>query len=588
MAPYLQKEREFLETTVNRTPRRKRRRGLGFLFFLFMLSAIAVVGWYGYMNYIPSSEKQDPSYTFANPVLIDGKQAEYGAIIENEGVKLPLPLLESLFGEDNPIHYEEKTGTVVLTSSSKVLRFKTEALTGLMNQAPFQLSIAAEVSDGVVYIPASLLTEMFGLQTSYQADTGIVSLSKEGDIITLGTALPAKGAPLRTAPSIREPYMLKIPAGESVKIWDEQDGWYLAQNNAGHVGYIRKQEIKISGTEQVPELKEEQPFVAWKVMGQKINMTWEAVYQRRIDPANIGEMPGLNVVSPTWFELVDGTGKIKGKADPAYVKWAHDRGYQVWALFSNGFEPNQTTEALATVETRFHMIQQLLAFAELYQLQGINIDFENVYTKDKENLVQFVRELTPLLHEQGLVVSIDVTPKSNSEMWSAFLDRKALGSVVDYMMVMAYDEHWASSPKSGSVASLPWTEHSIKRILEEDGVPADKLVLSMPLYTRIWTEKKNESGAVKVSSKAIGMERVKTIIAEKNLTPVLDEAAGQHYVEYKEDDALMRIWIEDDYSIKARIDLVRKYDLAGVATWQRAFQTPSIWTTIDEALSKKP
>jgi spore germination protein YaaH len=338
----------------------------------------------------------------------------------------------------------------------------------------------------------------------------------------------------------------------------------------------------------VPETVSEPGFVAWKVLGNKINMTWEAVYDQKIDTAQIGPMQGVNVVSPTWFELAEDNGTIKGKADPAYLKWAYQQGLQIWALFSNDFEPDRTTKALATVERRFFMIQQLLAFAEVYGLQGINIDFENVHTSDKGNFVQFVRELTPLLHEQGLVVSIDVTPKSNSEMWSLFLDRAALGRVVDYMMVMAYDEHWASSPKSGSVASLPWTENSIVRIMEEDGVPASKLILSMPLYTRIWTEKKGADGKISVTSKAVGMDKVKEITAAKKLKPVLDTAVGQNYVEYTEDGALNRIWIEDDVSMQARVALVRKYDLAGVATWQRAFQTATIWKTIDDAMKKRP
>jgi spore germination protein YaaH len=229
------------------------------------------------------------------------------------------------------------------------------------------------------------------------------------------------------------------------------------------------------------------------------------------------------------------------------------------------------------------MIQQLLVFAETYHLQGINIDFENVRTSDKANLVQFVRELTPLLHEQGLVVSIDVTPKSNSELWSLFLDREALGRTVDYMMVMAYDEHWATSPEAGSVASLGWTENAVKRIIEEDGVPSNKIILSMPLYTRIWTGQDGE-----VKSKAVGMDKVKDIIATKKLTPKFDQASGQNYVEYKEDSVLNRIWIEDATSIQSRVKLMHDLDLAGVATWNRSFQTASIWPIIDEAINKRP
>ncbi|REK71696.1 glycosyl hydrolase [Paenibacillus paeoniae] len=555
---------------------------------LFFAAAAITFGWFGYMKFIPSNEQQAPSYSMKNPIIVSGKETGYGALLDEGEVKLPLPLLEELLGEDKPIHYEEQSKTLVMTTADKVLRLKTDALTGIMNQSDYKLTIAAEVVDNTVYIPTEPLEELFGIRAEYDETSSIVTIVREGDTIQLAEATPKDGAAIRIEPSIRKPYLFKLSQEDTVRIWEESEGWMLVQTGNGHIGYMNKKDLRLTKIDQIPEREKAKAFIPWKVMGSKINLTWEAVYNRKTDTSKIGDMPGVNVVSPTWFELTDGQGTIEGKADPAYVKWAHNRGYQVWGLFSNGFEPKQTTEALSTVETRFSMIQQLLAFAKIYNLQGINIDFENVYTKDKENLVQFVKEMTPLLHEQGLVVSIDVTPKSNSEMWSVFLDRPALGKVVDYMMVMAYDEHWAASPKAGSVASLPWVERSITRILEEDGVPASKLILSIPLYTRIWTEQKDEAGAVKVSSKAVGMETVKSIISEKKLKPVLDEAAGQNYVEYEEDGALRRIWIEDDISIKSRVELARKYDLAGIATWQRSFQTPSVWGTIDEALTKMP
>jgi spore germination protein YaaH len=261
---------------------------------------------------------------------------------------------------------------------------------------------------------------------------------------------------------------------------------------------------------------------------------------------------------------------------------------QVWALFSNGFEPERTEQALATYETRQKMIQQLLAFAKTFKLQGINIDFENVKTSDKDNLVQFVREFTPLAHEQNLVVSIDVTPKSGSEFWSVFLDRARLGQVVDYMMVMAYDEHWATSPKAGSVSSLPWAETAIRRILEEDRVPPYKLVLGIPLYTRLWTEEPDGKGGIKVSSKTMSMKAVADLLAENKLQPQVSQETGQHYVSYKEGNAVKKIWIEDALSIEARMKLVKKYNLAGTASWARSFASSGIWEVIDRHLQSRP
>ncbi|WP_223829895.1 glycosyl hydrolase family 18 protein [Paenibacillus arenilitoris] len=572
----------------NRAPRRRRGAGVRGLFFLFIIAFLAVFAWYGYMRFIPNGEQVSPGYSSEYPILVHGKEAELGAILENNEVKLPLDVVQQVLGADKPIRYEPDSGSVIFTTANKVLHLKTNSLDATINQKPYDLTIAAETGNDTVYIPAAPLKELYGLQAELAQDSGTVTLLGAGETIQLAEVVQEKGAALRTGPTIRAPFMERTPASQTVRIWEEQDGWLLVQGESGLTGFMNKKDVKLTTIEQIPEPEREAPFIAWKVLGNKINLTWEAVYERKIDTTKIAPMQGVNVVSPTWFELADGQGTIKGKADPAYVKWAHQQGLQIWALFSNGFEPERTTKALASVETRFSMIQQLLGFAKVYGLQGINIDFENVYTADKENLVQFVRELTPLLHEQGLVVSIDVTPKSNSEMWSLFLDRAALGKIVDYMMVMAYDEHWASSPKAGSVASLPWTETSITRILEEDGVPASKLILSMPLYTRIWTEQKADDGSIKVSSKAVGMDRIKEIVAEKKLKPVVDQAAGQNYVEYAEADARNRIWIEDDLSMKARVALVRKYDLAGVATWQRAFQTSSIWKTIDDAIKLRP
>jgi spore germination protein YaaH len=218
----------------------------------------------------------------------------------------------------------------------------------------------------------------------------------------------------------------------------------------------------------------------------------------------------------------------------------------------------------------------MLYYAKLYDLDGINIDYENVYTKDGDNLTQFMRELRPLAQEYGLVVSIDVTPKSNSEMWSAYLDRKSLGEIVDYLILMAYDEHWAASPVAGSVASLPWAEASARRILEEDAVPAEKLILAVPFYTRVWSEAEKD-GKVEVKSKAIGMSKAQKLIEDKQLKPLFSEETGQNYVEYTEDNVRYRIWLEDEVSLEARVKLAKSLKLGGVASWNRSFASDKAW-----------
>ncbi|XID95890.1 glycosyl hydrolase family 18 protein [Paenibacillaceae bacterium WGS1546] len=565
---------------ISARPRRSRRRpGKLLLVLLLFIAAASVAIWWKIANSANTSYAVPPYAAKDNPIMIEGKWTGSYAQGQGEGLLISADLAGELLGDG--VRYEEDTESIILTTDTKVVHFKTGELDATMNRKPFSMRFAATKAEDGLYLPIAPLKELFGIKA--ETGAGIVSLFLPGDTVQ-HAAVPdesAKGIKLREGPDKSYPIVEDLPAGADLRIWSEEEGWYRAQSAAGHIGYVAKSGVVLRDIETVPSVvTEEEPFVAWKTAGQKINLTWEAVYSKNPDTSKIGELQGVNVVSPTWFELVDGQGNVRSNADANYSAWARSKGMQVWGLFSNSFEPDRTHEALSTYESRSNMIQQMLAYAKTFKLQGVNIDFENVYTKDKDNFVQFVREMTPLMHEQKLVVSVDVTPKSNSEMWSAFLDRARLGESVDFMMLMAYDEHWASSPVAGSVSSLPWTENSIKRILEEDGVPPEKLILGVPYYTRIWTE--DADG--KVSSKTMSMDAVNQLLEEKKLEPTFSEETGQHYVEFKEDGSTKKIWIEDAVSMKARIELIRKYDLGGVASWRRGFESQDIWGVVDENL----
>jgi spore germination protein YaaH len=552
------------------------------------MAAGAAAAWYA-STQLPNKEHVVPEYMAeSKPIMMGGEWTKSHALGEGEGLLIPMELASQLAGDG--IRYEEATDSVILTTQSQVLHFQIGKTDATLNNKPFSLQFAATHHNGQVYLPLAPFRELFGFQAEEAPETGIVSIYVPDEAIQQGE-IPQqseKGAALRTGPGKHYPIVEDMMPGSLLHIRGEEDGWYRVQSGTGHIGYVAKKDALLTSVEKIPKLPEEKPFISWNLTGKRINLTWEAVYERKPDPRSIGDLPGVNVVSPTWFELVDGTGTIRSKADASYSEWYRSRGVQVWALFSNGFEPERTEQALATYETRQKMIQQLLAFAKTFKLQGINIDFENVKTSDKDNLVQFVREFTPLAHEQNLVVSIDVTPKSGSEFWSVFLDRARLGQVVDYMMVMAYDEHWATSPKAGSVSSLPWAETAIRRILEEDRVPPYKLVLGIPLYTRLWTEEPDGKGGIKVSSKTMSMKAVADLLAEKKLQPQVSQETGQHYVSYKEGNAVKKIWIEDALSIEARMKLVKKYNLAGTASWARSFASSGIWEVIDRHLQSRP
>src|SRR5690625_67835 len=472
-------ERRFRRT---RMKKQKRTMWILSLFIFCALAFTALVSKWTYDYYIhqlaPMNEYASDLFAgLEQPVVIQGELQEHSAIGTGPSLKIALSTVRDVI--DPTIYYEEDSGLVVITTKNKHVHFRTEQLTAMMNEEPVPLQFPVTKEDDVVYLPIDPLIELYGLDVRVSSDTDAVMIWQENELLQWGQILPYSeqdSIPLRVNADLRSKIAADLTAEEEVIILQEEDGWYYVETKEGLLGYVLKSRVTLSEVEQIPVINKEKPFVPWKPLGGKINLTWEAVYNVPPNPESIGEMPGVNVISPTWFELrQDEQGEFyvyNNHADANYVSWAHDREYQVWALFSNSFDPQLTTEMLATYEARMKVIRELLYFAELYQLQGINLDFENVYLHDKDMLTQFVRELTPLMHEQGLVVSMDVTIRGGSEMWSLFYDREALGQIVDYMIVMTYDEHYAASPVAGSVASLPWVEKGMTDIEQHDGVPA--------------------------------------------------------------------------------------------------------------------
>jgi spore germination protein len=563
-----------------RQKRVKKRGGLFRRFFGLLL--IAAAAYWVVFFVLPNRQHIDPDWKgLEHPIFVKGELTGYFASGTGDSMLLPLPLLQEHV--DSSIRYEEKTKSVILSTESELLYMQEDKTNASLNNRPLQLRLAPEVKEKITYLPADVLEDLYGFEIQEDTTTGAVLLMTAGESVPLGKVKGEAGdktVALRSEASIHAPIVADMSPGAIVSIWNkENEDWLYVQLSSGYAGYAKVSDI-ISDGQKTVEPKSTTPSRAersWK--GKSVNLYWEAVYQRKPDPSTFGELPGVNVASPTWFSIIDGDGNVRSQADSAYVQWAHERGLEVWGLLSNSFEPDITTEALSSYEKRMNAIVQILEYSDLYKLDGINIDFENVYTKDGENVTQFMRELKPMAQAKNLIVSIDVTPKSNSEMWSAFLDRRALNSVVDYLIVMAYDEHWAASPVAGSVASLPWVESSLSRIIEEDDVPPEKLILGIPLYTRIWTEAQVD-GKTKVSSKSVSMNAVEKIIKEKKLTPTFDKAAGQNYVEYKEDGALKKIWIEDKVSLEARVELAKSLGLGGIGSWNRSFSNPSAWEAL--------
>lgn len=558
-----------------------------------MIAILMIASSILFLLYPFASKERSTYFTEKNPILFEGTQ-KGNALLEGGSIFLPLTFMQEHI--DNSIIFDEKSKSIIITTTDKVIQMPTDSLTFFINKKPVDLQVSPIISkEGQIFVAIDPLLSYYPIQYSLLEDTGAVWVQKNGDQYIQGEITAEDVHPeklrLRTESTLNSPYTAEMSKQETVMIEAEEQDYYLVRKENGLSGYINKKYVKKNKEVTITISQKNEILEIPKING-PIQLTWEAVYTKNPDHTQIPDMLGLNVVSPSWFSLIGNDGSISNLASLEYSKWAQSKGYQVWGLFSNSFDPVLTHEALKDFETRQKIIVQLLHFSQMYQLQGINFDIENVKQEDGPLVTQFMREATPYLHEAGLVVSMDITfYAGENNNWSSFYERSKLAGIVDYLIIMAYDEHSGSSPVAGSVSSLPWVEKNLQNLLNE--VPKEKLILGVPLYTRLWKEQQKEDGTTEVSSQALSMTKVKEWLAEKGLQPVYDEESGQNYVEYyaEVEKATYKVWIEDELSLSKRANLASTYQLAGVAAWSRNFGDQTAWTAINmdpnKALTQK-
>ncbi len=548
-----------------RADRKTRRPSAWPFLFAALFVVLAVIAAPSFM-YVDKPPADRPYLVFR------GARQAYPVVVEAGEAYVPFTFIKEVIDPDA----FTQDGLVIVTTKDKVVKLRTDSLTAYVNQHPVELRLPVTLEGEEPYVPASALELLYPVTASlYEgAGTFIVRRSDEESIVAeaLGDAV------VRAEPSILSRRIAPLPAGSTLELFQETEGWVQVHTGTGIAGWISKGRLSESSNRPADVVPPED-YTPPPLLGSRVSLVWEQVDWRTPDTSTLGPMDGLNVVSPTWFRLAETPGDVENYVDARYVRWAHARGYKVWALFSNSFELQRTRAVLRSSELRDKVISQILVYAKMYSLDGINLDFENVYQDDAPYLTQFVRELTPLLHEMGLLVSMDVTVKSKSPTWSMCYERPRLAEVVDYMMLMAYDQYSAGSKVAGPNSAITWTEAIIETTLKE--IPAEKLVLGMPFYMRLWKETQTPDGPT-VSQRALGMRDAAKWLRDEGVTPVFDPETGLQYAEKTKGSDTYKLWIEDASSIQKRIDLAEAFNLAGVAAWRRGFETEDIWKPIKE------
>ncbi|MDO5115620.1 MAG: glycosyl hydrolase family 18 protein [Synergistaceae bacterium] len=320
-----------------------------------------------------------------------------------------------------------------------------------------------------------------------------------------------------------------------------------------------------------------------KLPAGKLTLAWEHVTRENPDLAAQGKIKGLDVLSPTWFNLADANGGIANRASAAYSRTAREMGYSLWALVSNSFNAQMTTAFFKNARAQNLFIARLIAYAKLYGLDGINVDFEGMSDEHRDPYTRFFSRLASALRAEGLIVSVDVFIPANTKS-SRSHNRAQLAKDADYLMLMAYDEHWRTSPRAGSVASLPWVKRAVEGTLAE-GVPPSKLLLGVPFYMRRWEETKS-GGGVKVKGSTLTMAEARALAAKTGAQLRWLENEAQHYFSYTANGKNYKIWVENAESLAKKLELVKKHGLAGMAGWRKGHEEPDIWEVVARMMEK--
>ena len=437
----------------------------------------------------------------------------------------------------------------------------------------------ARVDGDTLYVAIDFVQQYTNMAYTYfESPNRVVITTAAGD---KEVTAAKKDTEIREKGGIKSPILKQVKKGENLAVIETGDTWSKVASEDGVVGYVKTKffgdtetvtaaSVTNGYTEEFTHIKKDAA----------INMGWHQVTNMDANgkiASVLSATKGMNVISPTWFYLNDSNGDVASLASLDYVNYCHQNGMEVWGLISNLENPDaSSTEVLTHTSKRQNLVNQIIALAIQYDLDGVNVDFEALEGAVGDGYIQFIRELSLKCANNGLVLSVDNYVPTAS---SSFYNRAEQARFADYVVIMGYDEHYAGSAEAGSVASINFVEEGIKQTVEQ--VPANKIINAVPFYTRIWS-----TTGTDVSSQAVGMAMAQEYIKAHNIETVWDEETCQNYGEYMDGDTYNQVWLEDAQSIGVKLNVMQNYNIGGVACWRLGYETPDIWDVIEEYLAK--
>ena len=534
---------------------------------LILVLAAVGVGTHFIKKYIPTKERMDLTEYYGQTgedemtVILGTDIMETKAVKSGDRVYLPLDMVNTYL---NQRYYWDSANQQILYATPSELQYYPASGNG---------DSEVWLKDDTVYLNLDFIKKYTDLDAYVYDNPSRIAIQYQ--FTSINTVTVKKDTSIRYRGGIKSPILTDVSKGTTLLYMEALEDWVQVATMDGYIGYVRKDTLSDMETKDFERdfQKEEYTYLT---MEDKVNLSWHQVTTQEANAYladSIANISGVNVISPTWFYIQDTAGNIGNIASADYVSLAHERGLKVWGLIDNFTADVSTTETLSQLASRQNIIQQLVQAALSVGLDGINVDFESLSEDAGPHFLEFLRELSIECHKNNLVVSVD---NPVPEDFTSHYDRKEQGLVVDYIIIMGYDEHYVGSD-AGSVASLPWVEQGVQDTVTE--VTPERTILAIPFYTRLW---KTTGGAV--TSEAIGMDEAQNVLSANAVEPVWDGSVGQNYATFEQDNSTYQIWLEDAQSIAEKVKLIPKYNLAGVAQWKLGFENSSIWQTISDNL----
>jgi spore germination protein YaaH len=538
---------------------------------------VIVAAMFVIVRYTPTKEKMSGYKYFDIDkntdkvlVMIDGKSYPDTGINIDGRLYLPQEFIADNINVG--FYYDKESDATLYSDTSYIYAFKKNQNdysddTGKIYTMDY--SVIRDV-DGECFIAWDYVAERTDCEYQYAPEPDRLNVTLKSEAKQCVTA--GKKAAVRYRGGIKSPVLEYVSKGDRLEYVDDIDEWIKVTTVSGYTGYVKKSEVSDT-FEYVREQKavEEHNFL---LKNEKITLAWFQVSgtagNSSIDN-NMSTISGVNVIAPTWYSVTDESGNMSSYASADFVSKMHQRGIDVWALVSD-FDTNvDFAQLYSSKAARTNMVNKLVGEAKSYGFDGINLDYENIKSAYAKDYLQFVRELSVACERNGIVLSTD---NYKPEAYNRCYNLKEQSKFVDYVIVMAYDEHYAGTD-AGSVASLPFVKEAVEDTVQLVG--KEHVIAGIPFYTRIWTTTDGNT-----TSRAVGMQAAIDQLNSDGQVALWNDDCGQYVASYTVGSSTRQIWFEEEKSIEAKMQVIQQENTAGVACWKLGLEKSTVWSVISQ------